>query len=241
MNSIVALPLIGTPVIAAHADPDAELVALADRIKNLHPHIVAASQALDEADARYEALKPERSDALKFHFHDDVPVRKYANSPFCTDESVDALRGKKFVKWEFAGTEDELDELNPSYLDLSVLPVPGHEHCFIAKTFERKQRRADELISALDDYHAKNQVAIEQAGVTPLQDALEGLQNERDEITDRMVEIHPKTLKGLQALAAGIAYAEWFGDIERRPNESLEDELVNKILRALCGDSLVTA
>ncbi|MFT4116543.1 hypothetical protein [Bradyrhizobium sp.] len=238
MNTIVSLPLVGIPVAAAPVDPDAEFVALAERIKSLHPKIAAASQALKEAGERYEALKPEKPQTLKWRPFDADFVHRYSNTSYCTDESIDALRGKEFATWQFTGTEAELEQLNPSYLGLSVLPVAGHEHLFVSEPDGRKCRRAAELIESLDRYRAANAIAIEQSGCTPLEHALEELLIERDEITEQMLELKPQSVRGLQALAIGLLYAEWQGDIERRPSESLEDELLNMMIRALTQDRI---
>lgn len=225
--------LTAVPATAALIDPDAELVALAERIKRLHPRISAASERLEEAGERYQAIKPERSQALVWRPIDAGFVERYWNSPHCTDQSIDALRGQKFVEWEFTGTSEELELLDPQYLGTSVVPVPGHEHRFVSRPAEWRQRRATELIAALDEYLAANAAAIELSGSTPAEDALEALHDERDEIIDRMLELKPAGLRGLQALAIGLVYAEWSGDIGRRPNESIEDEMITTIIRAV--------
>lgn len=227
------------PRCSAATNPDAELDALADRLKRLHVEIVAAGKRLEEADFRHDSIKPERSEVLKWQWKTDASlVEQYRNTPYCTDESVDALRGKEFVVWEYIGPDGGLEQLNPKYLGRSVLPVPGHEHLFVSQPDERPQRRAAELISALDEYRAANEVALEESGSTRACLALEALQDERDEITDRMLELKPKTLRGLQALAKGLVWGEWSGDIGNRPVESLEDELITTIIRALAEHSI---
>jgi hypothetical protein len=236
----IAFAVVGAAPAVGASDSDAELVALADRLKHLHPKIVGAAGRLEEAGDRYEAIKPERSEALNWRPCDADFVGRYSNTASCTDESVDALRGRKFVVWEFTGTDKELDQLNPNWLGRSVIPVPGHEHLFVSQVDERRQARAAELIAALDEYRAQNEAAIRQSGSRSLEDALEVLHAERDEITDRMIELKPKTLGGVQALATAIVYAEWAGDIRNRPNQSLEDEMMNAILRALTEQSLAT-
>jgi hypothetical protein len=223
-------------------DPDAELVSLAGRLKRLHPAIVEASERLEEAGERYDAIKPEKSPTLTWRWAVDADlVEKYQNSPYCTDESIDALRGKEFVVWEFTGTSEEFEQLDPMYLGKSVLPVPGHEHLFVSKPDERPQRRAAELIGALDEYRVANEAAIAKSGFTRAAEAVESLEDERDAIADRMLHLKPKTLRGLQALAAGLVYAEWSGDIGRRPVDSLEDEMIATIVRALVEDSSAAA
>ncbi|MGY2936004.1 hypothetical protein ACVWZ6_005606 [Bradyrhizobium sp. GM6.1] len=211
---------------------------IASRIST--PRISLASERLEEAGERYQAIKPETPLVLKWQWTTDAGfVEKYINTPHCTDESIDALRGKEFAVWEFIGTDAELERLNPSYLGRSVLPVPGHEHLFISKPDEDKQRRAAELIRGLDEYRAANAAAIEQNGCTPLEDALEALLNERDEITGRMLELRPKTMRGLRALTRGLVWGEWSGDIGNRPVESLEDHMIGSIIRALADQSIV--
>ena len=217
---------------------NSELVAFADRLRQLHPRIVDASERLEEAGEHYQAIKPERGKELNWRPGDAGLVRRYSNTAFCTDDSVDALRGEKFVSWEFTGTDEELDRLNLTYLGTSVVPVAGREHLFVSRVDERRQRRASELIAALDEFRAKNAVAIDRAGLKPLEDDMEALQDERDEITGRIIELKPKTLRGLQALARAMVYAEWDGDIRNRPSRSLEDEMVNLIICALSEQSL---
>lgn len=233
----LALSVAAAVPACAASDPDAELVALADRIKCLHPSIVEAYKRLDEAGERYQAIKPDRSQALVWRPTDAGFVDRYRNTPHCTDQSIDALRGQKFVEWDFTGTSEELEQLDPRYLGSSVLPVPGHEHRFVSRLDEWRHRRATELIAALDEYRAKNVAAIEQSGCTPAENALEALLSERNEITDRMLELKPAGLRGLQALATGLVYAEWSGDIGNRPNESTEDEMITAIIRALASDA----
>jgi hypothetical protein len=192
-------------------------------LKRLHVAIADASKRLDEAGDLYDGMKPERSEALIRRPVDADFVQRYENTPFCTDRSVDALRGQVFVDWDFTRS------------------VPGHEDRLALRRNEVRQRRAYELITALDEYRAANEDAIERSGCTPAEDALEALQDERQLICDQMLQVKPTTLRGLQALATALVYAEWFGDLGNRPNESLEDEMLVVILGALCEESLAAA
>ena len=244
MNSIVMLPLAGVPVAATSTDPDAELVALADRLKSLHPSIVKALARVDDAERRYDAIKPERPAALIWRAGDLGFVSRDVSTPFVAEESVDALRDRKFVRWDFIGTEKDLEEklgLGVEYFGTSILPVRGHEHLFISRPDEHRQGRASELIAALDEDRTANEAAMEQSGLIALQEALDVLFDERREIVDRMLELRPKTLRGLQALGAGVVYAYRSGKIDSLPSQTIEDEMLATVIRTLFEGNIAAA
>lgn len=249
MNSIVALPLVGTPVIAntVSFDVDAELIELAARIQRLHEAAIGACRRLGECEERFRAIKPEKPQALIWRF--DWDLASWSSHDFVDAEGrrrvyvdfndVDKLRGREFLEYSFLGSDEEWDRHNFQMMGCRVVPIKGYEHLFSSKPDERRQKRALQLIEALDDHRARYAAAEEQSGMRAAEAVLDEIYREQRVLCKRMLSLKPTSLNGVRALATALIYNCWSGEIEEYSNPSEEDMFLTAIVRSLAEPALV--
>ncbi|MCK1317154.1 hypothetical protein [Bradyrhizobium sp. 23] len=191
-------------------EPDAELVALAERVKQLQSAAIDAMRPISEADDRFQDIKPEKPEVLRWRPVDADLVSRAVYSNYCSEDSIDELRGR-------------------------------NTHVFVENPDEGRQRRAAELIAALDDYRSRFDAAMEQSGLKAADAALQALYDEQSALCDRMLKLKPATLHGLQALATALVWGQWSGEIEEDPDSTQENRMITSIIRALSKESLAAA
>ncbi|MBI5260252.1 MAG: hypothetical protein HY852_00355 [Bradyrhizobium sp.] len=232
------------PLVAADADPDAELVALAERVRRVHAAELEAYEHLSECEDRFEVIRPERPEAFDWR-PTDAGLVGYVKTAegrcICTEDDIEKLRGRRFLSWDFSGTEEERMRLGLPHPEdrTSTKPVLGFEHLFIARPDDRRQHRAAELIQALDQYQAQTDAAAEQTGLDVANEAHDALCYEQRQLCERMLDLKPKTLRGIQALATALVDGRWSGEIEEFPTANVEDRMIATIIRSLASGSLV--
>lgn len=210
-RSIVAGLLAMLPATAAAstaapapANPDAELIALAKQIADLKIRSGAAFAERDRRFEIYKSLAPELPPKLIWHTCDPVGWSRDENGKyFCNLVDVERLRGRtSFREWHFIGTAEEREKLsipNRRKNDGS-LPVVGYDHLFVSFGDEFRLKRAQELLAALDEYNAAEEAADVTSGWSAADEAYYAIEEQIDELIDRMSELKPTTLEGYQAL-----------------------------------------
>jgi hypothetical protein len=209
------LPAAATASAAtpAPANPDAELIALAAEIADLQIQMEAADAEYDRCDEIYRAKAPQRSRKLFWKFGDPVGYLREIHYEdgrtylLCDLDEVERLRGRtSFPEWIFTGTPEEAKKLCiPNWRDNRSLPVVGYGHLFTSVHDERREKRAKELIAALDEYCAADEAAKIATGYLAATEACEAIYESMEKLRGRMLELAPTTLEGYQALESARA------------------------------------
>jgi len=107
----------------------------------------------------------------------------------------------------------------------------------LPSAFDRAFESDRHLIAALDKSQAASAGAEEQSALEAAEEALDRIQEEQNAVCERMLDIKPATLRGLQALATALVFGPWSGRIERLPSPTTEDRMIAAIVRALSDPS----
>jgi hypothetical protein len=215
----LALPAIALagPAVHAAASPDAELIHLAKQIADLKIQSDAAAAEYERCYEIYNAMNPQRSRKLLWRPGDPVGYMcpDEDRKAWCSHDDIDRLRDRtSFGQWMFIGTPQEAEKLGlQNWRDQRVKPVTGHDDLFININGEWDRRRAQELIEALDEYHAAEEAANTISGCNAADEVSDALHTQTDELFERMLQLKPSTLEGYQAMAAAVISFCWSGQI----------------------------
>jgi hypothetical protein len=228
MNALFALPITASVAVASpdssFPTDDTELATLAAQIKKLREEIPGAAAEHDRCYEIYETLCPERSRTLLWRVGDDVGYssQKFVDGNgktylWCDFVGIEKLRTKtSFAEWYFTGSEDEWVKLGlPNWRDNRIMPVVGYQHLFASFGDERREKRAKELVAALDEYNAGCTNAELESGFKAAVATLDALYEQIDNLFERMLELKPTTLQGFRAMALGVFHRCWFDNVER--------------------------
>jgi hypothetical protein len=218
-TAALALPAIALagPAVHAAASPDAELIHLAKQIADLKIQSDAAAAEYERCYEIYNAMNPQRSRKLLWRPGDPVGYMcpDEDRKAWCSHDDIDRLRDRtSFGQWMFIGTPQEAEKLGlQNWRDQRVKPVTGHDDLFININGEWDRRRAQELIEALDEYHAAEEAANTISGCNAADEVSDALHTQTDELFERMLQLKPSTLEGYQAMAAAVISFCWSGQI----------------------------
>jgi hypothetical protein len=240
MNALVAIPLATSVVAVASPNSrradDHELIALADQIKELRSQIPAANAEHDRCYEIYKGLRPAKPQTLLWKAGDDVAgVEDGGGKRWCDLGDIEKLRTKtSFAHWHFTGTEDEWQKLGlPNWRDNRIMPVVGYEHLFFSIGDEHREKRAKELVAALDEYNAGLADAELKSGFTAAIEALDELYERTEDVFERMLGLKPTALEGYRAMAFAIFNHCWSGIFEE--GSSQEERMIATMLSSLIG------
>ena len=199
---------------AATANPDAEIIALAKQITDLRVQDEAAEAEYDRCCEFYQSMAAKRSRKLIWRAGDEGLVGYCRESHYlvedgkmflyCNLDDVERLPGRtSFGQWVFTGTEAEREKLGlMSWSDNRVKPIDGHDHLFISIGAEWQEKRAQELLAAMDEYNAAKEAADVASGLVAAADVGEVIHQRMVELCDRLQDLQPSTLEGYQAIEA---------------------------------------
>jgi hypothetical protein len=222
------------------AADDIELQSLATRIKKLRELIPAANAEHDRCLEIYNSLRPEKPRTLLWRVGDECG---HSNQHFvdadgktylwCDLVGVEKLRTKtSFAEWHFTGSEEEWQKLGlPNWQDNRILPVKGYDHLFTSFGDQHREKRAKELLAALDEYNAGCADAELKSGFKAAAAALDAIYEQIDGLFERMLELKPTTLEGFRAMAMGVFHRCWFDDVE--PGDSPEERMLAAMVAGL--------
>jgi hypothetical protein len=225
---------------AAPANPDAELIALAEAIVDLEAQCQAANAECERCYEIYLKIKPERPRALAWRLADPVgyriePTGEGKGRTWCDESDIEKLRGRtEFHNWIFTGTPEESEMLSlPNWKDNQVMPVVGYDHLFQSAGDEHRLKRAQELVAALDEYEAGTDAAEIASGSRAADEAFEAVHEKASDLCDRILELTPSTLAGYRAMATVIVDFCWSGDLRR--GDTADKQMIATILASLSG------
>lgn len=246
----VAVTIAASPAVALAlaTDDDAEIIQLAKQLEQLQAHFSAACRSASECSNRFEEITPERPSALFVRFSDDLDTptvrsrdKNGAERLMYSLPHIDTeLRGQAtFHRWGFNGTQEQLDELGiKNWQDNRILPDVGedHLHLFFSIGDEHRKQRAGEIISAYDEYSKDLEQAKLRSGVDEAEAAVDDINEQMHAIVVRMLELEPKTVAGLKALATAVRLHCWAGFIDE--SDALDERLINLMIRSLTEGEL---
>jgi hypothetical protein len=200
----------------APANPDAELIALAEQIAELKTRSDAADAERDCRFEIYKSMVPQQPRKLVWKIGDVVGYSREIHHQdgkmylWCDLNEVERLRHGElsFEQWIFIGTEDERKKLGlQNWHDNRIKPAVGYDHLFVSNNHEWRRKRAQELIAALDEYNAAEEATDIASGWSAADEACYEIQEQMSELVDRALDLKPSTVEGYEALEAVRAAA----------------------------------
>jgi hypothetical protein len=234
MNMMVSATAIAaaTPALAATASPDQELIDLFQQLMDRLPAQAAANKRSDELWEEFKARKPVRSDVLKWRIGDNVGYCIDKRMCWCDPFGIATLRDVPQYVWTLPERNQSAFDALPEGDQLLEYgaPKPHVQHLFSKTPSPHKQKRIDELAACLDEHTAACDALKLELGCHEAADLLEKLVGPIWDIVERMDEIEPTTVAGLQAKAKMLLCWHWDG-----VDTSAEDPVAVEIIKGLAN------
>ena len=233
------------PVAVASTPPtaDLQLVSMAQEIADLQVQLDASNEACSRTFDEFDRLRPERPRSLLWQITDPVGYGdRYRaadgrNYLWCNFADIGKLRGKVHRQWAFLGNAEQWKALGLEPGDDLKFPVVGHGHLFESWPDPHADKRAAELLEALDRYDAAKDAAYAASGLKAAEAENERLCIQQSEIFRRMIEIQPTTIEGYRAQARALVITCWSGTIG--DSDTADKKMIARMLSNLTGLPIV--
>jgi hypothetical protein len=245
-----AVPLTGlaaVPVAANAADhPDAELLELGRKCREITAAIDQACKISDELYRRYLESEPAPPEALRVRPEDQAefgfpPPDRYCEPGFYTEKIViDKIRWPR-----------------TRYVDLPIYPVrhvdrhpkagepigqlPADHHAQRKREpWPEAQARADEIVAAWDRWKGECKALLNEVGYTDADDEVDRLYEMLEPLHDELVAARAMTLEGVYEKVAAISWCHSGEPLELEVTQSMStsERLAWSIARDLQARSL---
>lgn len=187
-------------------------------------------------------MRPDVPRKLLWRVTDPVPCNPHRSLRengkkylYCDFEEVEKLKGHDLKHLSFLGTDEEWKRFAADWNNRD-LPRPGTEHLWEIWPDKSGQKRAAELIKALDEYRADDAHANDVTGCKTASEACNNLTAEMSKVFDRMLEIRANTIEGFRAQAIASVTFCHAGQIF--DSEFEDEKMVARMLSALTGVSI---
>jgi hypothetical protein len=233
------------PAAVASSPPaaDLQLVSMAQEIADLQVQLDECNKACNRTFDEFVRLRPERPRSLLWQITDPVGYgdryraedgRTYM---WCNFADIRKLRGKVYRQWAFLGNTEQWKALGLEPGDDLKFPVVGHEHLFESWPDPHADKRAAELLEALDRYDAAKDAAYTASGLKAAEAENERLCSQQGQIFLRMIEIQPTTIEGYRAQARALVINCWSGTIE--DSDTADKKMIARMMTNLTGLPIV--
>jgi hypothetical protein len=234
MNTVVSVAsLASASVVSSAAASDSQLCAFAIKYAEIEAELMVLYDEGERLERLYNDRKPLRPKVLKWFATDPVsymtepsqtPGRYYL---WCSETEIEEKRNIKCMKDEFVGTDDQWqveDELGENERARFWQTVPD----------ARAQARLDELVAALDQYRAQNELIAVELGMPKVLDQIESLTERKDQLLHSALAIPAASNVGLAAKAK-MAAAAYSGSLDPHEDGINSDD---RLLRSIANDAV---
>lgn len=188
---------------------DEEIQKIAAEILKLRPDYVAALDAYSEADEKYLEQEPNIPDALLWGI--DSPVRRGELEIYRDDRrylvcdlgKVAQLREKPPMLWDFIG--ENFESILSDHFDDMNYPLPDHAHMWKGRTDKRRQKRAEAMVAALEDWNRECAELRKRLCIDALDEKFELIAARMNQLVSQLECLRAYSLPALRAKAAVFA------------------------------------
>jgi hypothetical protein len=163
--------LVPAAVASSPPTADLQLMSMAQEIADLQVQLDACNEVCSRTFDEFDRLRPEQPPSLLWRitgpvgYGDRYRAADGRNYLWCDFADIRKLRGKVHRQWAFLGNADQWKALGLEPGDDLKFPVVGHEHLFESWPDPRADKRAAELLEALDRYDAAKDAAYDASGL----------------------------------------------------------------------------
>lgn len=209
MNMMVSATAIAaaSPAFAA-VEADSGIVDAVSKLHDLKAVYDEAQARWDEVYAQFSQRRPEKPEAMEWRPCDSLNVSHYGKkkSYYCPFD-LNKKRGVQQLTWTYGGPEHCMPA--GSWDDENARPKPEYVHLFTSRPDERRQKRLDEAVAALDIYTAEVDSIKAQIGFHDIEGRLNDIYfNQVVPLQELVIKTPARTLAGVRAKARMAV--EWF-------------------------------
>ncbi|MVT52514.1 hypothetical protein GPL17_18700 [Bradyrhizobium yuanmingense] len=235
MNMMVSATAIAaaSPALAV-VEGDSDILDAVTRLHGLKAVYDEAQARWDEVYAQFSQRRPEKPAAMEWRPCDSLNVSHYGKkkSYYCPFD-LNKKRRVQQLTWTFIGP----DHCMPAgaWDDENARPKAEYVHLFTSHPDERRQKRLDEAVAALDVYTAQVDSIQSQIGFREVEDRLNDIYfNQVLPLQELVIKTPARTAAGVRAKARMAV--EWFFE-ETSEGEYAEmtdyDRLISDIVNGL--------